>query len=456
MHTDWLFRRIDSIQLILFRIFFGVLITLECWGALLTGWVTDTFVNTRFTFTFIGFEWTQFLLGNTMYALFFLLGLTGIGIAMGYYYRINTLLFSLGWSLAYFMQKSHYNNHYYLLMLISWFMVFMPANRSLSMDVKHRRANESSHMLSWHRYLFIAQLFIVYTFAAISKLYPGWYTGQYLHLRLSISAAWFQEHLSWHRFSSLLETENFAFAISWLGIAFDFLVIPFLLWKPTRNITFVVTLLFHLFNSITLHIGIFPYFALALSIFCFPPHFIRRLFLPTSSYDTPENVIKTTHRQKKHITTMLCFYLLWQTYLPLRHWLIPGDVLWTEEGHRLSWRMMLRSKSGNIFFYVVNKSTGTKEVVSLNNYLTAHQRQSVSVLPDVIWQFAQKLKEEYRQQGQDIAVYVHSTISINGSLYYPFIDPEIDLASVKWKYFSHQPWILDRPVDLYKKRNNMY
>ncbi|WP_316930169.1 HTTM domain-containing protein [Leeuwenhoekiella sp. MAR_2009_132] len=35
-----------------------------------------------------------------------------------------------------------------------------------------------------------------------------------------------------------------------------------------------------------------------------------------------------------------------QLELPLRHWIIKDDVLWTEEGHRLSWRMMLRSKGG--------------------------------------------------------------------------------------------------------------
>jgi hypothetical protein len=39
-------------------------------------------------------------------------------------------------------------------------------------------------------------------------------------------------------------------------------------------------------------------------------------------------------------------WLILQLGLPFRHFLIPGDANWTEEGHRFSWRMMLRSKVG--------------------------------------------------------------------------------------------------------------
>ena len=57
---------------------------------------------------------------------------------------------------------------------------------------------------------------------------------------------------------------------------------------------------------------------------------------------------------------MLCLYFIIQIALPLRHLAIKDDVLWTEEGHRLSWRMMLRSKTGYTTMYTLDKKTQEK------------------------------------------------------------------------------------------------
>nr|WP_036602373.1 HTTM domain-containing protein [Olivibacter sitiensis] len=452
MLARFLFQKIDNAQIIVFRIFLGILIMAECWGAILTGWVKKVFVDPAFTFTFFGFEWTQFLLGQTMYYYFVVLGILGLLIALGLFYRASMLLFAIGWSIAYLMQKTHYNNHYYLLMLVCWIMVFIPAHRYLSLDVGRHPHMKSPYTCHWNRLLFIAQLLILYVFAAIAKIYPGWYTGQYLHLRFGQSAHWFRQQLDWQKMASLLENEHFALIVSWIGIGFDFLIIPLLLWRRTRVVAFVAALIFHLFNSITLQIGIFPYFALALSIFCFPPESIRKLFLPRKiPFKTINQKPDTSpSRRQKAITLALSIYILWQVYLPLRHWFIPGDVLWTEEGHRLAWRMMLRTKSATVQFWITDKHTGKKELVDLNKYLTRDQRHGMGAAPDMIWQFAQHLKKQYRENGKDIAIYVHAKVSINGSAYYDFINSETDLAHVKWGYFSHQDWILDPPEKLEK------
>jgi hypothetical protein len=84
-----------------------------------------------------------------------------------------------------------------------------------------------------------------------------------------------------------------------------------------------------------------------------------------------------------------------QLLLPVRHHVITDNVLWTEEGHRMSWRMMLRSRSGTITFQVVDKKDGTKTVVDLEDYLTGKQMEKIASYPDFIWQFAQRLKSEY-------------------------------------------------------------
>ena len=99
--------------------------------------------------------------------------------------------------------------------------------------------------------------------------------------------------------------------------------------------------------------------------------------------------------------------------MPLRHWAIKGDVLWTEEGHRMSWRMMLRSKSGLASYKIVNKTTGEVNYVKKGDYLTRKQIRQASTKPDVIWQFSQRLKEIYAEKGEEIEIYVNARVSVN-------------------------------------------
>ncbi len=449
MLTRYLFQRIDNAQIIVFRVFLGLLLMAECWGAIATGWVKEVFVDPQFTFTFIGFEWTGFLLGKTMYYYYAVLGVLGLLVAIGMFYRASMTLFAIGWSLVYFMQKTHYNNHYYLLMLVCWIMVFIPAHRYLSIDVRMRPHIKSIHTYNWNRLLFIAQLLIVYEFAALAKLYPGWYSGQFLYLRFQESAIWFKEVLHWPSVSSLLQDKSFAQMLSWMGIGFDFLIIPLLLWRRTRMIAFIGAVIFHLFNSVTLQIGIFPYFALAMAIFCFPPEVVQRRFLPAKNrlQSGDNDVMANTDlpARRKIIAATFTLYILWQVYLPLRHWIIPGDVLWTEEGHRLAWRMMLRTKWSTIQFWVVDPANEERIGVRLSDYMTQEQVYSMQVAPDMMWQFAQYLKEVYRKKGRNISVYVNADIAVNGSEFYPYVDSKTDLAAERWNYFGHQRWILDPP-----------
>jgi hypothetical protein len=113
----------------------------------------------------------------------------------------------------------------------------------------------------------------------------------------------------------------------------------------------------------------------------------------------------------------------------------------------MSWRMMLRSKSGFSNFYIVDKKTHQRTKIDLNNYLTRKQIHLVSTKPDVIWQFAQRLKKLYAGKGHDIAVYVDCYISINGRPYKKLVDPQTDLANVEWNPYKHSEWLLPSNLD---------
>ena len=126
------------------------------------------------TFSFIGFEWLQPLPGNGMYYYFILMGIFGMLITLGYRYRFSAFAFAVMWSGVYLMQKTSYNNHYYLLMLLAFIMGFLPAHQNLSLDAHLNPKIKKDWMYNWVRWLIIGQLFIVYTYASIAKLYADW------------------------------------------------------------------------------------------------------------------------------------------------------------------------------------------------------------------------------------------------------------------------------------------
>jgi len=101
-----------------------------------------------------------------------------------------------------------------------------------------------------------------------------------------------------------------------------------------------------------------------------------------------------------------------------------------------------RSKSGITTYKVVDKNTGESTPINLDDYLSKKQKRIASTKPDVIWQFAQRLKQIYAEKGRDVSVFVNSRVSVNGNRYKQFINPEIDLANVKWDAFRHHDWIL--------------
>jgi hypothetical protein len=439
MLNKWLFTRIDNSSLVVFRILFGILITIEAWGAIFTGWIRRTLIDPQETFNFIGFEFLQPLPGNGMLYYYGVMGLFGVLVAIGYKYRLSIIAYTIMWTAVYLMQKSSYNNHYYLLMLLCIVMSFLPANKNISLDAKIDPSIRSISMPRWAWVAIVLQMWIVYSYAAIAKIYPDWFNASFPALLMTGKKHYWLV-------GEFLQQSWVHYSMAWFGFFFDLLIIPLLLWKRTRLAAFLAAIFFHLFNSFIFHIGIFPYLALALAIFFFPAKTIHRLFLKSrKSFYQGNDIIVPSY--KKLLVLFFAVWFIIQIALPVRHHFFQDDVLWTEEGHRLSWRMMLRSKGGSSLFKVVEKGTIDTIYVNKDAYLSPKQLRAINTKPDMIWQFAQRLKREYAAEGKDIEVFVDSYVSVNGRPSRKFIDPKIDLASEKWHHFKHHHWILPSKID---------
>ena len=433
MLNRFLFKHIDNSALIVFRIIFGLLCFLESVGAIFTGWIKRTLIEPEFTFNFIGFDFLQPLPGDLMYVYYLIMGVFGLGIMLGYKYRFSSIGFTLMWCGVYFMQKSSYNNHYYLLILLCAIMSILPAHKFASLDVKINPKLKAISMPAWCKWIFVLQLLIVYTYASIAKIYPDW-------LDLTTPKLLMAGKRNYPVIGEFLQNDFMPYIVAYGGILYDGLIIPLLLWKRTRKIAFFASIFFHLFNSIVFQVGIFPYLALAFSLFFFEAEKINRWFLKKKPLYKGSEVIVPNY--KPLLLSVGIVYFIIQLVLPIRQHFIQDNVLWTEEGHRLSWRMMLRSKSGNTTYTIKNHTKNTTTTVNMDDYLTKKQQRLASVKPDVIWQFSQRLKKVYKAKGEDISVYVDCFVSVNGAPSKRLIDPKVDLANEKWAYFSHTTWLL--------------
>lgn len=425
------FKTINNSQIVVFRVLFGLLMAIEAFGAIGTGWVKHNFLIPEYHFPFIWLDWLEPLPGNGMYYYYAIMGVVSLMVAAGFYYRWSALALALLWSGCYFMQKTSYNNHYYLAVLFCWFMVFISPQERFSWDSK-KSGQESDTCPNWYRLFFILQFFIFFSFASIAKFSDSWLSGEFI-------AHQFGRKTDFFLLGPLLGQKWFQWFIVYSGIVFDGLIAPALLWKKSRKWAFIGLLIFNLFNSAVFHIGIFPYMVVSLAIFFFPPETIRSIF-----FRKRQAFKSHSTKNRPWIIYLFIAYFAWQLYLPIRHHFIPGDVLWTEEGHRLSWRMMLRTRSGKCQFWVVDPATKKETLINMREYLTNKQVGRVRSHPDLAWQFAQILAADYKSKGiADPEVYCKSSkLRINQGPYRAFIDPNVDLAHTPWRYFGHQEWIL--------------
>jgi hypothetical protein len=131
--------------------------------------------------------------------------------------------------------------------------------------------------------------------------------------------------------------------------------------------------------------------------------------------------------------------------MPLRHWLYPGDVYWTEQGFRFSWNVMLMEKNGSADFHVTEPSTGKHWDVSSTQYLTRYQAKMMASQPDMIVDFAQLVARDFAQRGvRDPLVTVDAFASLNGRRMARLVDPTVDLAQQRDGLLP-KSWILPSP-----------
>ena len=431
----------SAAPLAVFRIIFGMLIfgsIVRFWAK---GWIYDLYIKPKYFFSFYGFEFVK-PIGDYTYILFIVCAISALLVAAGLFYRVAIISLFLSFSYIELMDKSTYLNHYYFISMISLLMIFLPAHANFSFDAYRKRDLASDSIPRWTIDSLKLFVCLVYFFAGLAKLNSDWL------LHAQPLRIWLPAKNDLPIIGSLFNHLWVAYAFSWVGCLYDLSIPYFLIKKSTRYWAFGAVVVFHLLTSLLFPIGMFPYIMILTALIFFPREFHEGVLKKVGSWINASEAFMQPRQQFKYskmgstlILSFVSIFFATQVALPFRHCMYPGELFWTEQGYRFSWRVMLMEKAGYAQF-TVRDATGKHLMVDNKQFLTTLQEKMMATQPDMILQYAHMLREYYENDGfQSPEVYVDSYVALNGRLGKPLIDPHTDLATKK-DSFDNKPWVL--------------
>ena len=432
----------NAAPLAIFRLFFGLMMFASIVRFWANGWIEKLYLLPKFHFSYYGFSWVK-PIGDYTYLLFIICGASAIFVAIGYKYRIAIITFFLSFLYIELMDKTTYLNHYYFISIISFLLIFLPANAYFSLDAFVQK-KQYKLIPKWTIDSIKLMLVIIYLTAGFVKLNSDW-LFRAMPLKIWLPSKYDLPFIG----ENLMQQNWFHFAMSWSGMLYD-LVIPFLLlYKRTRFVAFLFVVFFHVFTKVLFPIGMFPYIMIVSALIFFDAtlhnkiiNFIKKYITKSKKNLLIEPNFYFSKLKSKVILSLFAVFFAIQMLLPWRSLLYPGELFWTEEGYRFSWRVMLMEKAGSTNFKIVNLNSGASFRVNNTDFLTSFQEKQMSYQPDFILEYAHFLGDHFTKQGhKNVGVFATSYVALNGRLSTRFINEKVDLYQQKVS-FAHKKWIL--------------
>jgi hypothetical protein len=407
-----------AMPLSVFRLLFGLAMVFSTLRFMLLGWIEDHYIRPKLHFKYWGFEWIEPLSIEALYAIHIIMMIAALGVAFTskITYKISAIILFITFTYTELIDISYYLNHYYYVSIVCLLLCFIPAPPPL--------LKKGYVVPFWVTGIFKLQIAIVYIYAGLAKINYDWLI---LALPLKI---WLPAHDKMPLIGEVFTWKITPYLFAWLGMLYDCLIVFFLANKRTRLFAYGVVIVFHTMVGILFQIGVFPLVMIAGTL----------IFFNFGEKSISEPSVSAF--QHKKIPIFLYVFFVFQLLFPWRYLFYKGNLFWTEEGYRYSWRVMLMEKAGTATFYVKDSKTGREGIVDNSEFLNPHQEKQMAMQPDMILQFAHFLAEYYSQKGvYKPQVRVEAYVTLNGRPSRLLIDPKIDLTQQK-DTFSPKTWIL--------------
>lgn len=451
---NWLSEPIDGHVLGLFRIIFGLFMAFEALVYFRMGLIDQGLLAPKMLFRFDGLAWLPTPPRPVLIAALSVMGFSGLFIALGVWFRQACWAFVLSLSLIFFQEKSYYNNHIYLFILLGILLSFTRADHFLSL---RSQSGRYSLVPRWQQFILQAQFMIVYFYGGLTKLKPDWLflKEPVISLVNSLPGS--------HWLAPVLKNGFGINLLTYGGLLIDILA-PLLLWyKPLRRWALIPFAAFHLANSrIFSDIGIFPFVMLCALILFFETQelpWLRRKAGVLKATDGAEqkkqdkrnraaqpsaeirtDVVAGTPVWMKRV---LIGYFIFQLLFPFRGFFLPNDMDWTGVAKNFSWRMKVDTRPIEEFAFTVEHPV-THQLMAVEVGTFANEMQIMNISNDArsVAAFARMLKKEAAAKGvPDAIVKARIRVRYNGRPAQFFVNPEMDLSAVKYNPFEKMSWV---------------
>lgn len=428
--NQYLNKEVSIAPLITLRVLFGGVMLFSFIRLISNGWVESLYVDLDFYFTF--FDFIRYPGDFYIYLIFYSLIILSIFIIIGFYYKFSISLFFILFTYIELLEKSYYLNHYYFVSVLSFALIFLPLGNDFSIDSLIKR-NHQKTIQNWQLLIPKILISIVYFYAGIAKLNSDWLI-EAMPLKL-----WLPASSDLFLIGGLLKETWVAYLFSWFGAIYDLTIWIFLFNNRTRKYAYIVVIIFHLMTSILFQIGIFPYMMTLLTLIFFSPVKHEKVIdyfkskLKILNYSKTEIISYNSNILKIFFLVFILFQLLF----PFRFVLNKGDLFWTEEGYRFSWRVMLMEKTGWVNFKLIDRKNKVEKIIDPSYELSEIQVKQMSFQPDMILQYAKFIGDRYYKEfGTKPEIYVDSYVSLNGSGSKRYFKNDVDIYSVKYSNIS--------------------
>ena len=431
---------VDGASVACFRVAFGALLVWSLGECLVRGSVHTLYIDPVFHVTYPGFDWLRPWPAAGMVAHFAALLALAACVLLGFRTCLAAGLLGVGFAYVLLLDAVNYQNHYYLICLLCLVFMVVPTGRVLP---------------AWGLWLLRIQIGIPYFFGGVAKINADWLRGEPIRTWLSGSG-------DTPLVGAFLVSEAAVWLFSYGGLLFDLLIVPALLWRRTRVLAVVATVFFHLTSSQLFEIGVFPWLMLAATTLYLPADWPRRVVRrwrrrvarecdSNATRGAAATVSGSCGWRERLLWGGLGCYLLLQALLPFRHFLIEGNVAWTEEGHRFAWQMKLNARQTFIQIIATDPARGHTWEIDRRTYLSEVQRSRLHSHPDLVRQLCRHVAGDLAQRGlPGVEVRARVYVSLNGRRFQRLIDPRVDLAREP-RHAGHAPWIEPLTVPFHER-----
>jgi hypothetical protein len=432
-----LFSPLHASTLSLFRILFGAAMAYQCLYYVRIDYAFQFMAGPEILFSYPYFEFVQPLPVAVLRALQWMMLIAALLITLGWRTRWASGFFFLSFSYFTLIDKTLFNNHLYLFMLLALLFTFVDADRCYSLTNRFRKKKPSPYIEAWQLYLFRFMVFLVYFYGGVMKLDREWLSGNIAEAALAAKG--------------LEDAPFFTAFFTYGGVLYDLLIGFFLLYKPTRFIAVLFVLFFNLTNHFYLFddIGVFPFAMIACTVVFFEPertaNALNKVFgnTPATKKQKPQPPALAWSTRKQVTAVGIGVFVAFQLIFPFRYLLFTSNPEWSGIASRFAWRMKMQTRTVEKFEMTVQDlPDGEPFQVDYKAFLSVNQHKQLVMDPYNIIQLAQYIAEEAKDRGmRQPSVRADINVSYNLRPAQRMILPEALLEQQSIYRFTPQGWL---------------